>query len=381
MPAAIRQDTPAPMSLSDRWRGWRDSLLASAAFQRWAAAFPLTRPIARKRAAELFDLCAGFVYSQTLAACVQLDLFEALRAGPGDVATLASHAAMSDDAMTSLCEAASALQLLERRGAARYGLGPLGAALLGNPGIAAMVRHHVALYADLGDPVALLRGQDHERRLAHYWPYALDQSGATLTRDSVASYTALMAASQPMIADVVLAAYPLSGHRCLLDVGGGDGSFLAAAARQAPRLALKLFDLPEVAAIARERLGKAGLADRVTITPGSFYSDPLPTGADVISLIRVVHDHDDEAVAQLLAKVRAALPENGVLLLGEPMRDAAKGADGVSAYFEIYLRAMGQGRPRSAQRLRELLNVAGFSQVRVLRTRIPLIASVIVAKS
>ncbi|NPU09269.1 methyltransferase domain-containing protein [Bradyrhizobium sp. 83002] len=381
MPAAIRRDAPPPISLSDRWRGWRDALLASASFQRWAAAFPLTRPIARRRAAELFDLCAGFVYSQTLAACVQLDLFETLRAGPCEVAALASHAAMSPDAMLSLCEAASALQLLEHRGMARFGLGPLGAALLGNPGIAAMVRHHAALYADLGDPVALLRGQGRERRLAHYWPYALDQSGATLTRDSVASYTALMAASQPMIADIVLAAYPLSGHRCLLDVGGGDGSFLAAAARQAPQLALGLFDLPEVAAIARERLATAGLADRVTIAPGSFYTDPLPTGADVISLIRVVHDHDDDAVTQLLTKVRTVLPENGVLLLGEPMRDTAKGADGVSAYFEIYLRAMGQGRPRSAQRLRELLNLAGFSQVRVLRTRIPLIAGVIVAKS
>ncbi|MDU6731447.1 MAG: methyltransferase, partial [Bradyrhizobium sp.] len=263
MPAALRHDTPAVTRLRDRWRGWRDALLASASFQRWAAAFPLTRPIARRRAAELFDLCAGFVYSQTLAACVQLDLFETLRGGPCNVAALASRAAMSPAAMMSLCEAASALQLLERRGAAHYGLGPLGAALLGNPGIAAMVRHHAALYADLGDPLALLRGQDRARRLAHYWPYALDRSGATLTRDDVAPYTALMAASQPMIADVVLAAYPLSRHRCLLDVGGGDGSFLAAAARAAPQLQLKLFDLPEVAAIAQERLTKAGLADRV----------------------------------------------------------------------------------------------------------------------
>ena len=381
MPAALRHDTPAVTRLRDRWRGWRDALLASASFQRWAAAFPLTRPIARRRAAELFDLCAGFVYSQTLAACVQLDLFETLRGGPCNVAALASRAAMSPAAMMSLCEAASALQLLERRGAAHYGLGPLGAALLGNPGIAAMVRHHAALYADLGDPLALLRGQDRARRLAHYWPYALDRSGATLTRDDVAPYTALMAASQPMIADVVLAAYPLSRHRRLLDVGGGDGSFLAAAARAAPQLQLKLFDLPEVAAIAQERLTKAGLADRVTISPGSFYDDPLPTGADVISLIRVVHDHNDDAVARLLAKVRAALPDHGVLLLGEPMREASGGSDGVSAYFEIYLRAMGQGRPRSAARLRELLNIAGFSQVRVLRTRIPMIASVIVANS
>ena len=59
-------------TLGDRWFGVRDFLLSSRRFQRFAAAFPLTRPIARRRAAALFDLCAGFVYSQVLVACVRL---------------------------------------------------------------------------------------------------------------------------------------------------------------------------------------------------------------------------------------------------------------------------------------------------------------------
>ena len=45
-------------------------------FQRFAASFALTRPIARRRAGALFDLCAGFVYSQILFACVRLKLFD-----------------------------------------------------------------------------------------------------------------------------------------------------------------------------------------------------------------------------------------------------------------------------------------------------------------
>ena len=70
----------------------RDRLLASRRFQRWAAAFPLTRPIARRRARALFDLCAGFVYSQVLFACVRLKLFDALAAGPLAVAGTAGPA-------------------------------------------------------------------------------------------------------------------------------------------------------------------------------------------------------------------------------------------------------------------------------------------------
>ncbi|HTO67157.1 MAG TPA: methyltransferase [Bradyrhizobium sp.] len=366
--------------LSDRWRGLRDLLLSSSRFQRLAAAFPLTRPIARRRAAALFDICAGFVYSQVLVACVRLHLFVQLQGGPLPASILSSRASIPADAMAALLEAAASLQLLERRGDARYGLGPLGAAMLGNPGIAAMVEHHAALYADLADPVALLRGEQGDRRLARYWPYASKTSSSELTRAAVSPYTALMSASLPMVAEMVLGAYAFARHRCLLDIGGGDGSFLIAAGRQAPRLELKLFDLPGVAGIAREKFAAASLGNRASVTEGNFLTDPLPTGADVVSLIRVVHDHDDDAVLNLFARVREALPGNGVLVIGEPM-SGASGADSLSAYFSLYLCAMGSGRPRSFVALQKLLKRSGFGEVRLRPTRIPLIASVLVARS
>jgi demethylspheroidene O-methyltransferase len=372
-------DMPIVRGISERWRGLRDTLLSSRRFQRWAAAFPLTRPVARRHAAALFDLCAGFVYSQVLAACVQLDLFSLLQHGPQPAATLAARFSIPVQAMTALLEAAASLRLLERRGERGFGLGPLGAAMLGNPGIAAMVAHHAALYADFADPVALLSGTSGERRLSRYWPYAAASGAPELTRAAVSPYTALMAASQPMVAEMVLGAYSFAPHRCLLDVGGGDGSFLIAAGRQAPRLELKLFDLPDVAAIAREKFAAASLGDRASVAGGNFLTDALPRGADVISLIRVVHDHGDEAVLNLFARVREALPEGGTLVIGEPLA-GAPGVDSVGAYFEIYLQAMGSGRPRTFAAMRQLLHLAGFRNIRRRPTRIPLIASVVVAQ-
>ena len=377
---ALSRDIDAPYGLADRWRSVRDFLLSSRRFQRWAAAFPLTRPIARRRAADLFDLCAGFVYSQVLFACVRLHLFEQLNAAPATAEALASRLLIPVDGMTALLDAASSLRLVERRGQGRFGLGPLGAAMLGNSGIAAMVEHHSALYADLADPVALLRGENSEGQLARYWPYARGETAARLTREDVSPYTDLMAASQPMVAEMVLGAYSLARHRCLLDVGGGDGSFLVQAAQAAPRLALKLFDLPEVAEIARRRLADAGLGQRASVSGGHFLTDPLPQGADVISLIRVVHDHDDDVVRQLFVRAREALAHGGVLLIGEPM-SGRSGCDAVSAYFDIYLHAMGSGRPRGFEDLAKLLESAGFSKVRQIPTRIPMIASVIVAQN
>lgn len=372
-----RASAAAP--LLERWLGLRDRLLTSPAFRRWAAAFPLTRPIARRRARALFDLCAGFVYAQVLLACVRLDVFAILHEGPQTEAALAERLGLTRDAALRLLAAAVALRLVARRGD-RYALGPLGAAMVGNPGIAAMVEHHALLYADLADPVALLRGQESATALKRYWAYAGRTAPAAATDAEVARYSALMTASQALIAEEVLAAYPVRRHRCLLDVGGGEGAFLAAAGAAAPDLRLMLFDLPAVAERARARLEAMGLGRRAIVRGGDFLADPLPVGADIVSLVRVLHDHEDGAALALLRAVRRALPAGGMVLIAEPMA-GTRGAEPIGdAYFGFYLLAMGQGRPRTAEALARLVRQAGFTGVRLVRTRTPMLVRVMTAR-
>jgi demethylspheroidene O-methyltransferase len=360
-------------------RAWRDRLIASERFRRWAAAFPLTRPIAARRARELFDLCAGFVYSQILVACVRLDLFNILSAGPRSTVELAKLLSLSNDTTERLLAAAVSLRLIARRGGGRYALGPLGAAMVGNAGLAAMIEHHRLLYADLADPIALLRGELGGTGLARYWPYAKADPPSDLTTDSVAPYSALMAASQVLVAEDVLDAYPVSRHRRLLDLGGGDGSFLIRVAARAPHLQLALFDLPPVAALARTRFAEHGISDRATVLAGDFLRDQPPAGADLITLLRVIHDHDDDSALTILRNARASLAESGVLLLAEPM-SGTKGSERVGdAYFGFYLLAMGQGRPRTAGQLRDLLFRAGFTRAEALPTLRPLLTGLIFA--
>ncbi|MGA2125451.1 MAG: methyltransferase [Xanthobacteraceae bacterium] len=363
----------------DRCRAARDRLLASPKFRRWAASFRPTRPIARRRARALFDLCAGFVYSQVLLACIRLRVFDILSEGPLTVAALAQRLALPVDATRRLMAAAASLRLVEARGRDRFGLGPLGSAMVGNPAVAAMVEHHTHFYADLADPVALLRGELPDTRLGRYWPYAGAARPAELTRDQVQPYTELMSASQALIADEVIDAYPIGDHRRLLDVGGGDGAFVTAVARRAPALPMILFDLPPVAEQARARLAALGLADRVAAVGGDFLSDPLPDGADLVTLVRVIHDHDDAAALAILRAVRRALPPDGVVLVAEPM-SGIKGAEPAEAYFELYLLAMGRGRPRTAGDIARLLAAAGFGGVQQVPTCQPLLTSLIAAR-
>lgn len=363
--------------LRDRFARWRNRLAASHRFQRWAATFPLTRRVAHARAGRLFDLCAGFVYSQILYACVRLELLELLEGGPRTLAEIARAASLPEDSARRLLAGAAALGLAEPRGHDRYGLSMDGAALLGNPGALAMIAHHPHFYDDLHDPVALLRGEIGETALSRFWGYARGDDPAALGPEETAEYTALMAASQSLIAEDILDAYDLSCHRSLMDVGGGDGAFIEAAAQRHPDLELMLFDLPAVADKAAQRMARAGLSTRVCVENGDFFTDSLPLGADVITLVRVLLDHDDASALQILRRTHAALPPGGVVLVAETLsgvRGAERTAD---AYFGLYLFAMGKGRPRSLTDIRNLMAQAGFFGIGLQRTRRPLLTQLV----
>ncbi|TVQ87164.1 MAG: methyltransferase domain-containing protein [Chromatiaceae bacterium] len=377
---------PFSAALSDALLGLRDRILASPGFQRFAADFPFTRAVAQQRARALFDITAGFVYSQVLYACVELDLFQTLAAGPLNLDDLAARMQMPRAAADRLLRAAVALHLLQRRGlersgVPRFGLGRHGAALLGNPGIAAMVRHHRMLYQDLTDPLALLRGELAQTELGRYWAYAGNAQPARSQDAAVSEYSALMSVSNAFVAGDVLDAWSLRRYRCLMDVGGGEGNFLIAAADRWPHLRLRLFDLPAVAARANLRFRKLGLAERAETFGGDLHETILPTGADLISLVRVIHDHDDADARTILRAVHAALPAGGTLLLAEPMAETP-GAEPVGdAYFGMYLLAMGSGRPRPPRELKAMLREAGFERIRLVRTRRPMQTRLLVARA
>ena len=370
--------------MAGSWReGWialRNRWLADPRFHRAALDFPLTRGVALRRVTSLFDLVAGFIYSQTLDACVRLGLLEVLAKGPLTPANLAQQLDLPLDSADRLLAAAAALGLAEPLGPSRYALGSDGAALLGNPGLAQMITHHHRLYADLANAVDLLRRPAGGGELASFWPYATAAAPKTADAESVRAYSALMAATQPTVAADIFKAYPLRRHRRLMDVGGGSGAFLSLAGAHAPKLHLTLFDLPAVTEQARPRLGCAGLDGRSEIIAGDFLTDPLPSGADLITLVRILHDHDDTGVARLLRSAREALPADGALLVAEPMSAAPRADRIADAYFGFYLLAMGRGRARTPRRIMDMMREAGFRRTRLLRTRTPSLLRVIVAR-
>lgn len=344
------------------WRGgWLNRLVAHPGFQSWASRFPLTRRQARKDGAALFDVVQGFVQSQVLMALVELDIFRRLRCGPQTAEALGRATNVPPERMQILLQAAAALNLLKRGRNGYFSLARKGAAVMGVPGLDAMIRHHRAFYADLADPVALLRGPE-KTELSEFWPYVFGAYG-DIDPTVAETYSDLMAQSQKLVAEDTLRAISLKGVKHLLDIGGGTGAFLEAVGADAPAVQMTLFDLPQVAPAARARFDAAGLSTRTRIHPGSFREDALPRGADAISLIRVLYDHADETVADLLRAVWTALPAGGRLIISEPMSGGSSPDVSGDVYFAFYTMAMKTGRARSPEEISALCAAAGFEKI------------------
>jgi demethylspheroidene O-methyltransferase len=243
-----------------------------------------------------------------------------------------------------------------------------------------MIRHHRLLYSDLNDPMELLRRDRKEpTALSRYWSYAGALHGAAERGEETSEYSQLMAASQRFVADEVIAAYRFPKNGRLLDVGGGHGAFVQRVGAAYPKLELGLFDLPEVANAARAPLEQEFGQGRITCHSGNFFEDSIPAEYDIVTLVRILHDHDDAPALALLKNIRKSLKPGGRLLVAEPMAGIPGAEPMGDAFFGLYLWAMGSGRPRTPQEIAAMLKQAGFSRTRKVATAQPVIASAIVA--
>lgn len=359
-----------------------DDLMTRPGLYRMSISNPLTRWVTRRRTKQVFDLMSGFVHSQVLLSCVKLNIFSMVREAPATLEELSVRCKVPAPVLQRLILSAIALRLLDHRSQQRIGLGALGAPLAAHEGIRAMVEHNNLLYHDMADPLEFLR-DTWRGGMAGYWPYAHSESPA---QDSVAKgeqvsrYSALMAASQNFVIEEILSAYSFQKHRCMMDVGCGMGRFVAAVAQQHPQLKFQLFDLPAVLALTQKNHVSLGLEGRMRYHPGSFFHDDLPQGADLITLVRVAHDHPDDAVLGIMKRIYQALPAGGSLLLAEPMAQEPGDPPLGDAYFHLYLLAMGAGRYRTASELKAMLLETGFERVELVPNAMPIHTRLLVAR-
>ncbi|MDP9106069.1 MAG: methyltransferase [Candidatus Eremiobacteraeota bacterium] len=195
-----------------------------------------------------------------------------------------------------------------------YGLTPLSELLrtdhsLSLSGAFAMLPADVQAWAALdhtlrtGEPAF-----DHVHHLRYYDYLAARPDDSLRVDASVESVNRL-------VLRTVARAYDWASIGTLVDVGGGNGSFLAGLLARYKTMRGVLLDLPSVVAGAPRVLAAAGVTDRCDVVAGDFFHG-VPAGADAYLLKTILHDWDDDTALRILRAARAGMrPDSKLLVL------------------------------------------------------------------
>ncbi|QWF84823.1 methyltransferase [Amycolatopsis sp. CA-230715] len=165
----------------------------------------------------------------------------------------------------------------------------------------------------------------------------------------------------------ILPAYDWASAGDLIDVGGGNGAFLAGILARFKSLRGKVYDLPHVAAGAAKLFADAGVSERAEAVGGSFL-ESVPAGADTYLLKRVLYHWEDDDAVRLLSNVRAAMGEGSRLLVLEPVVGPTMDEFPTGRLYDLLLLAMAGGGARGQEQIEALLQRAGLRWDRLIST-------------
>lgn len=294
----------------------------------------------------VLDLIDAFRRSKTMFAAIELGIFDGQR--PAEAKEL-----------NRLLEACAALGLLEKRDGGFVNT-PEADRLLRSDSPNSMtgyIRYSNRVLYPMWSHL-----EDAVREGSHRWKQTFDLEGPIFahffrTEDAMREFLQGMHGFGCLSSPGVAAAFDLSRFTHFCDLGGATGHLAQAMSERYPGMQTTVFDLPAVARIFP------------MVTPGDFFTDPLPP-ADLYGLGRILHDWSEEKIHRLLARIYAALPVGGGLLVAEKL------LENIPAHMQsLNMLIVTEGRERTAEEYGELLRSAGFTSVKSRRTGTPLDAT------
>jgi O-methyltransferase domain len=182
--------------------------------------------------------------------------------------------------------------------------------------------------------------------------------------DKGAVFNAAMGEHSRLMGPALAAAYDFTGIDRIVDVGGGDGSFLSGVLAAYPHATGVVYDQPYVAEAARKQLAAAGLAERCTFVGGDFLRD-VPPGGDAYLFKGVVHNWPDDPAVRMLHNCRRGMSPDSRLLLVEWVVPTGNTFH-PSKFLDLSMLFVYGGRERTEAEFRELLSQAGLRLSRIV---------------
>jgi SAM-dependent methyltransferase len=315
----------------------------------------------KHEAKDVLNLGRDFMESRILLSGVELNVFTYLAETPMRAEALAKKIGAAVRPLSMLLDALSAIGLLLKKNDA-YRTEPTLASSLadGTPdSILPMLRHSAHLWKHWSHLTEIVKGAKIPESAGENIAWSPDALKAFIG--------AMHVVGGPMATRIVEAVGSVGAKR-LLDVGGGSGTYTIAFLKAAPALQATLFDRPEVIEMARERLGEAGMLDRVALIAGNFYHDEFPPRHDLALLSAIIHQNSSEENVDLFRKVFRALNPGGRVIIRDHVMDANRTHPKDGAIFAINMLVGTEGGGTyTLDEITGWLEAAGFTKVRRIR--------------
>jgi len=317
----------------------------------------------------ILDYIEAFRRSKAMFTAVRLGIFDHLEGQPLSAERLAAQLNANAAALDRLLSACVALGLLVRDGESYRNTASASRYLVTSS------PHTFAGYIVYSDESLFhlwSHLDDAVREGTNRWAQTFGSRDALFDyyyRDpqATANFVRAMNGFGVLASERTVRAFDLSRFRHLVDLGGATGHLAIAACQAYPNLQASVVDLPRVEPFAQEQIAQSQVSDRVRFITADFFTDALPSG-DLYALGRILHDWDDTKIHALLAKIAAALPSGGGLLVAEALVNDDRSGPVYALMQDLNMLVCTDGRERTLAEYRRLLEAAGFSDVDGRRT-------------
>lgn len=322
------------------------------------------RPALRSEFAALSADMVGFWRTETIAAAVELGVFEAL---PGTSEEIAARCELHGERTERLLRALGELSLVTMEGA-QWWRTPRGEYLRSD--------HPLTLTGAAGEYAqhfsAMWKSLPEAMRRSGQWqaPDVFDDVARDDTRQS--SHHRMLLSYARHDYPTVPAALRLQGSERVIDAGGGLGALSLALLEHYPQLEITLLDRPEVIQEAQRTLASE---PRLKLQVADLFQ-PWQVSADAVVMARILHDWDDSAAIRILKRAREALATgNEIFVIEMVLPDSGV----AGALCDLHLLMVTGGHERTKAGYASILADAGFELVEV--RHLPALPSILVGRA
>ncbi len=291
----------------------------------------------------------------------ELDIFTMLAPSPLSAEEVTQKLEGNLRGVTLFLDALAALDLLTKQGG-RYRTEASAASLLSadEPGsVLPMVKHAAHLWQSWSRLTDIVRDKATTEKT----------EGVKWDMDGLKAFIGAMDVIGSRSAPKVVAAIAPGEAKAIIDVGGGCGTYTLAFLDAAPQIKTTLFDLPPVIEMARERIEKAGMLNRVTLVPGDFYKDELPSGHDLAFVSAIIHQNSLKQNLDLYQKIFRSLDSGGRIVIRDHVMDPDRTNPEDGAIFAVNMLVNTTGGGTwTYEEIHQGLTTAGFTRVKQLQS-------------